>query len=129
MPYMLFAGLAVVLAVGVGAIALMGFDAHMMSGVATGAAAGLILMVFAWFTTLKGLNAGDVKHALGHVLGGFMLRLVVLTVGFVLLYVTGWANPAGFVIAFLMAVMVYLAVQILVALKRHQAQIGEIKTA
>lgn len=126
---MLFAGLAVILALGVGVIALMGVDAHMLSGVATGAAAGLVLMAFGWFTTLKGINSGEYKHALGHVLGGFMLRLVVLTAGFLLLALTGWANPAGFAIAFLMAVMAYLAVQIMVALKRYEGQLAEVKTA
>lgn len=117
LPYMLFAGLVVMLALGVGVIAMLGVDGAMIGGVAAGAAAGLGLMAFGWFTTLKGIRAGEKKHALGHVLGGFMLRLVVLTAGFFLLAFTGWADPAGFAVAFLMAVMVYLAVQIMVALR------------
>jgi hypothetical protein len=129
LPYALVAGLVVMLAICVGAIALMGVDAHMLNGVVTGAAAGLILMVFAWFTTLKGINSGDTKHALGHVLGGFMLRLVALTAGIFLLHLTGWANAAGFALAFLMTVMVYLAAQIMVALKRIDTSPGKVKTA
>lgn len=120
LPYMVFAGLVMVLAVGGGAIALMGVDASMLRGAGAGLTAGLCLMTFSWFTTLKGIKAGEKKNAIGHVLGGFMLRLVVLTAGFFLLAFTGWGNAAGFAIAFLMAVMTYLALQILVAARQMQ---------
>lgn len=112
---MVLAGLVVVLAVGCAAIALMGIDVSMMRGAGSGAMAGICLMVFSWFTTLKGIKSGEKKNAIGHVLGGFMLRLVVLATGFFLLALTGWGHAGGFAIAFLMAVMTYLALQILVA--------------
>ena len=121
LPYMVLAGLVVVLAVGCGAIALMGTDAFMARGAGAGAAAGLSLMAFSWFTTLKGIKARDKTNALGHILGGFMLRLVVLSAGFFLLAFTGWGHAGGFAIAFLMAVMTYLALQILVAARNMQS--------
>lgn len=120
LPYMILAGLVVVLAVGCAAIALMGVDASMIRGAGAGVAAGLSLMVFSWFTTLKGIKASEKKNVIGHVLGGFMLRLVVLTAGFFLLALTGWGHAGGFAIAFLMAVMTYLALQILVAARNMQ---------
>ncbi|MCA8919180.1 MAG: hypothetical protein KDB32_08880 [Planctomycetes bacterium] len=117
LPYIVLSGLAIVLTIGVGAIALMGVDVSMMRGVGAGVTAGLSLMVFSWFTTLKGLRAGERKNTLGHVLGGFGLRFVVLVGGFGLLAITRWGNPAGFAVAFLMAVMTYLALQILIVMR------------
>jgi hypothetical protein len=117
LPYMLAAALALMIALGFGLLSLVGFDAFMWRGVGAGVTAGLCLMVFSWFTTLKSLKAGSRGNALGHALGGFMLRLVVLVAGFGLMAYTGWGNAVGFSIAFLLTVMAYLALQITVASK------------
>lgn len=115
LPYMLVAGLAVMIALGFGLLSMVGFDALMWRGVGAGVTAGLCLMVFSWFTTLKSIKAGNRGNALGHALGGFFLRLIVLVAGFALMAYTAWGNAVGFAIAFLLTVMAYLALQITVA--------------
>jgi hypothetical protein len=119
---MLIAGLALVLLLAIALLAHLGVDARMWRGISTGAAAGLVLFSFSWFTTLKGLKSRGRKDALGHLLGGFLARLVVLAGGLLVLGITGWGNPVGFAIAFLMVLLLYLALQVMVALKDMQTE-------
>lgn len=102
-----------VLAVTGGAVALLGLDAFMLRGLAAGAVLGLGMMVFAAFTTRRAMRETGKAAMLGHVYGGFGLRVVVLVTGFLALALTGWGNPAGFALAFLAGVMVSLGLNVL----------------
>jgi hypothetical protein len=126
---MLFAGLTLIALCAILLISYMGVDAQMWRGISAGAAAGLALMSLGWFTTLKGLKAKDTTSAMGHMLGGFFLRLVILVSGLLALALTGWGDPAGFAIAFMMTVLVYLAMQILLALKDYSAAALDVESA
>lgn len=100
---------------GIGLIAVLGVDSNMLAGVGIGAVLGLAMMLLGWLTTLRSLRSGGKGSALGHALGGLLLRLVTLTGGFLLVAVTGIGNPAGFAIAFMLAVLAYLALQVVFA--------------
>ncbi|MBX3474141.1 MAG: hypothetical protein KF754_07140 [Planctomycetes bacterium] len=119
LPYLVLSVLCVAALCGGGMIALMGVDGPMLVGVGIGAGLGLGMMLLGWFTTLKSLRGGK-PAALGHALGGFFLRLVVLTCGFFAVALTGAGNPAGFAIAFMLAVMAYLALQVVLAARTIQ---------
>jgi hypothetical protein len=124
-PYIVISGLVAVLLLGVLLLTYLGVDAGMWRGISTGAAAGLVLFTFSWYTTLKGLKSKGRKDALGHMLGGFLVRLVVLTGGILTLALTGWGNPVGFALAFLMVLLVYLGLQVMIAVKNHAADLAK----
>lgn len=115
LPYIVLTILLLALMCGIGLIAVLGVDSNMLAGVGIGAVLGLAMMLLGWLTTLRSLRSGGKGSALGHALGGLLLRLVTLTGGFLLVAVTGIGNPAGFAIAFMLAVLAYLALQVVFA--------------
>ena len=122
-PYMIAAGLVLLLGVSVFLLSSIESEpAHMWIGVGTGAIMGVMLMAIGWFTTLKGVNATTKKNAISHMVGGFFLRFVILVVGIFALAFTGWGHPAGFALAFLLAVMSYLGIRTLKVLKDLQVK-------
>lgn len=97
-----------VLAVTAGAVALIGLDEFMLRGLAVGGVLGLAMLAFASFSTRKAMGEVSKAAMLGHMYGGFGLRLVVLVTGFFALAFSGWGNPAGFALAFLAGVVISL---------------------
>ena len=80
-------------------------------GMGAGAGLGLGLMAFGLINLRRALRETDKSAALGHAMGGFLLRLVTLASGAGVLFFTGWGNPAGFAVSFLVTVMLYLGAQ------------------
>jgi hypothetical protein len=93
-------------------LALSGFEPGVVAGGVIGFVAALLLLIFNEFTTRRALKERARNAALGHVVGGFALRLVVLAVGFFTLALTGLANPASFALSFLAGVMLILGWQV-----------------
>lgn len=94
-------------------------------GMGAGIGLGLMLMIFGLVTLRRSLRETDKSAALGHAMGGFMLRLVTLACGAGVLLYTGWGNPAGFAISFLVTVMLYLGLQVWLvqnSLRRHEVK-------
>lgn len=111
-PYAIAGLLVVALAAAGALVALLGVDSSMILGLAGGALLGGGLAAFGVWSLKRSLAQPARKLALGHVYGGFMLRLVVLCAGFFTLVATGWANPAGFAVAFMLTVLVNLGLQV-----------------
>jgi len=101
-----------VIAVTVGVVALLGVDELMLRGLAVGGALGLATLAFAAFSTRKAMGEVSKAAMLGHIYGGFSLRVVVLVIGFFALAFTGWGNPAGFALAFLAGVVISLGMNV-----------------
>jgi hypothetical protein len=116
-PYALAAVAVVVFAALFGLVALTGFDAHFTIGAVLGMGASLGLMAFNEATTRLALKEQSKTAAMGHILGGFFLRIVVLATGFMALALTEFASPAAFALAFLGGVLLMLGVQVLRALR------------
>ncbi|MCC6572552.1 MAG: hypothetical protein IT462_02060 [Planctomycetes bacterium] len=112
-PYALGALAVVALAVAVLTGAYFQWDPKILVGMGAGTFLGLLLMGFGLLNLRKALKETNKEAALGHAMGGFMLRLVTLVCGTGVLIYTGWGNPAGFVISFFVTVLVYLGVQTL----------------
>lgn len=107
------AGFAVlVLGALVALLAFSGFDLGMVAGAGIGLGVAMVLLVFNEVTTRLALREQRKGAALGHIYGGFLLRLVLLVVGFFALATTGAANPAAFALAFLAGVMLMLGWQV-----------------
>lgn len=121
-PYALAAFSVLVLGALAGALALLGADRGMIAGAGAGIGLALLLLVFNEITTRLALREKRKFAALGHIYGGFFLRLVVLVVGFSLLWVTGAGNPVGFAVAFLAGVVLMLAWQVYRATQRLGAR-------
>ncbi len=111
LPYAIFGFLVVVLCTLLVGVSLFGFDAAMLVGLIAGGLIGLGLMAFSAISLKKALARTDRKLALGHSLGGFGLRMVILVSGVSLLALTGWGDPVGFVLAFMVTVVLWLGVQ------------------
>jgi len=92
--------------------AQFGWSADLLVGIAAGAGLGLVLMILGLISLRSGLKSESKTAALGHVFGGFGLRMLVLVAGVGALVYTKWANPAGFALAFLAMVMLYLGLQV-----------------
>ncbi len=97
----------------IGVMAVAGFEPGLLAGAGIGIGAAFLLMAFNTWTTRRALREQQRKSAIGHVVGGFALRLVVLAVGFFLLVFTGVASPVTFALAFLAGVMLMLGWQVL----------------
>ena len=119
-PYAMGAFAVVVLAALLGLAALTGFDYGFTLGTALGFGASMLLMAFNELTSRLALKEQGKKLALGHILGGFFLRMVVLAGGFLLLAFTGFANPSAFALAFLGGVLVMLGFQVFRTLRGIQ---------
>lgn len=82
-------------------------------GAAIGAGLGLVNLVVGYVLTRRTLRQG-MKSAMNTLLGGFVVRLVVV-VGLMLLFrQTGSVDPAAFALTFLVFFFVYLGVEMLV---------------
>lgn len=93
-------------------LALADFDGGLMTGAGIGLGAAVLLMLFNGFTTRLALREGRRSAAQGHVLGGFLLRIVILTAGFFGLAFSGAASPVTFALAFLAGVLLMLGWQV-----------------
>ncbi|NUO17402.1 MAG: hypothetical protein HUU03_13270 [Planctomycetaceae bacterium] len=94
------------------AIKLMGWSAEMGVGIASGLGLGFVLLVLGYFGTRRALREKDMKAAMSHALGGFFFRLVTLVAGVFALVYTGWANPLGFALSYLVMVFAFLALEV-----------------
>ncbi|MBK9975944.1 MAG: hypothetical protein IPP14_14320 [Planctomycetes bacterium] len=102
-----------VIAVAMAAVMLIGLDTDMAIGLGAGVAVSVPMMLFSAMTAGRALRENDKSAMLGHLMGGFGLRLVVLVIGFGAIGLTGWGNPAGFAIAFLVGVVLMLGLNVL----------------
>lgn len=120
MTWQLYAVVALVIlalaAVG-GVVALLGLDGPMIAGLATGFGLALPLMIFGHYNTKRAMRSDSQSAMMGHIYGGFGLRLVVLVVGFFALSFSGLGSPAGFAVAFMAGVVVSLGWQMLTFVK------------
>lgn len=120
--YMVIAGLVLLAGASAAMLSLINTSPeHMWNGIAVGGGMGIVLMAINWFTTRKGVNSATKKDAIGHMVGGFFLRLLILVVGILALASTGWGHPAGFALAFLLAVMCYLGLRTIKVMKELPA--------
>jgi hypothetical protein len=120
-PYAMVILAVLVLGALLSALALAGFDSGAIVGAGIGLGAALLLMAFNVWNTRRALREQQRKAAMGHVIGGFALRLVVLAVGFFALAFSGVASPVTFALAFLGGVMLMLGWQV-VAVSRDVAR-------
>lgn len=94
------------------AIKLVGWSPEMGVGIASGLGLGFLLLVLGYFGTRRALREKDMKAAMTHALGGFFFRLVLLVAGVLALVYTGWANPVGFALSYLVMVFAFLALEV-----------------
>lgn len=111
-PYAITAFVLLVLAGAAGLLNLTGVDFKMFVGLATGGGIGVLVAVVGIYSMFRGLAEKSKKLALGHMFGGFFLRLVVVVVGVLGLAFTGWGNPVGFAIAFMVTLALYMGLQL-----------------
>ncbi|MCA8910197.1 MAG: hypothetical protein KDB82_00710 [Planctomycetes bacterium] len=120
MTWQLYAVVALVVlalaAVG-GVVAVLGLDGHMVAGLAAGIGLALPLMIFGHFNMKRAMRSDSQSAMMGHIYGGFGLRLVLLVVGFFALAFSGLASPAGFAVAFMAGVVLSLGWQMLAFVK------------
>ncbi|MBX3461076.1 MAG: hypothetical protein KF696_14110 [Planctomycetes bacterium] len=93
-------------------LAVAEFDRGMVYGAGIGFGVALLLMLFNEFTTRAAFRDPRKAAALGHVLGGFLLRMVALAVGFFVLAFTGAGSPVMFALAFFAGVLLSLGLQV-----------------
>ncbi len=118
LPYMIVSGLVLLGGASAAMLSLINTPPdHLWKGIAVGGGMGVVLMAIGWYTTLKGVNSATKKDAIGHMVGGFFLRFLILVVGIFALAFTGWGHPAGFALAFLLAVMCYLGLRTIKVMK------------
>ncbi len=89
-----------------------GWDEKVLIGAGLGGGLGLGLMGLSLFGMLRALKEETKSQALGHVFGGFLLRLVILVVGVLTCVKTGYANPASFGLSFVAAVLLFLGLEV-----------------
>ena len=89
-----------------------GWDEKVLIGAGLGGGLGLGLVGMSLFGMLRALKEESKSQALGHVFGGFLLRLVILVVGVLTCVKTGYANPASFGLSFVAAVLLFLGLEI-----------------
>jgi hypothetical protein len=90
----------------------VGFDAQMWLGIGAGGALGALTMGLSLLSLRKALKQLEKAAALGQVLGGFFLRMVLVVAGTLVFAWTGWASPIGFALSFLMTVFLYLSIEV-----------------
>ncbi len=102
-----FVGLLVV-----ASIAFVELDSEGVLGAVIGAGLGLVNLMVGYVLTRRTLRQG-MKSAMNTLLGGFIVRLLVV-VGLMLLFRrTGSVDPAAFALTFLVFFFVYLGVEML----------------
>lgn len=111
-PYAMAAFALVVTGAVVALLAAAEFDRGMVYGAGIGFGVAMLLMLFNEFTTRAAFRDPRKAAALGHVLGGFLLRMVALAVGFLLLAFTGMGSPVMFALAFFAGVLLSLGLQV-----------------
>jgi hypothetical protein len=95
-------------------VALIGLDGQMAIGLGAGLFAGLGLTLLGGRGLRRALGHTKKSVLVMHMYGGFLLRMVLLVVGFFALASSGVANPIGFAVAFLAGTVVALFRQVLV---------------
>lgn len=93
-------------------VKLLGWSPEMATGIAGGGGLGALLLALGYFGTRRALRDKELKAAMGHALGGFFFRLVALVAGVFALVYTGWANPVGFALSYLVTVFAWLALEV-----------------
>lgn len=111
-PYALAALAVLVIGTLVFTAQLVGWSEKMLLGCALGGGMGLGLMLLSLAGLKRALKEESKSAALGHVFGGFLLRLVILTVGVFALFQTGLASPIGFALSFVAAVILFLGLEV-----------------
>ena len=111
-PYALAALAVLVIGTLVLAAQILGWDQKMSLGCVLGGGVGLMLMLLSLAGMKRALKEESKSAALGHVFGGFLLRLVILVVGVFTLVQTGYANPISFALTFVAAVLLFLGLQV-----------------
>lgn len=119
-PYIMLAFAVIAVALLFGLLALVDFQREFTLGACIGLAASIGLLIFGEVTTRRALATKQKSAGLGHVIGGFALRIVVLVVGFAVLTFTGFANPGTFALAFLAGVLLMLGWHVMRAVKQMQ---------
>ncbi|MCA8917137.1 MAG: hypothetical protein KDB90_17235 [Planctomycetes bacterium] len=116
MTWQLYAVTALILIVlaTVGAVVwMLGLDGQMAVGLGAGFGLSIPLMVFSHFNMKRAMRSKSQTATLGHIYGGFGLRLVILLIGFFALAFTGFGSPAGFAVAFMAGVLMSLGWQMM----------------
>lgn len=93
-------------------VKLLGWSPEMATGIAGGGGLGALLLGLGYFGTRRALRDKELKAAMSHALGGFFFRLVALVAGVFALVYTGWANPVGFALSYLVTVFAWLALEV-----------------
>jgi hypothetical protein len=93
-------------------VAWLGLDREMAIGVGVGLLAGIGLTLLGGRGLSRALGHSKKSALILHMYGGFLLRLVLLVVGFSALYVSGAGNPVGFAVAFLAGTVTALFMQV-----------------
>jgi hypothetical protein len=105
-------------------IAWLGLDQQMAAGLAAGLIAGVGLTLLGGRGLGRALRHERKNALIVQLYGGFFLRMVLLVVGFGVLYVTGAANPVGFAVAFLVGAVLALFHQVIVYTNSRPAAAG-----
>jgi hypothetical protein len=96
----------------VAALAFVELDGEAVRGALIGAGLGLVNLAVGYVLTRRTLRQG-MKSAMTTLLGGFVVRLLVV-VGLMLLFRrTGSVDPAAFALTFLVFFFVYLGVEMI----------------
>jgi hypothetical protein len=95
-------------------VAFMGLDSQMAVGVGAGLVAGIGLTLLSSRGLTRALKHKTKGTLIVHMYGSFLLRLVLLVVGFFALAASGVANPVGFAVAFLAGTVLALFRQVMV---------------
>lgn len=123
----MIAGFVAVL-VGVSA-SIVNLNANGLRGVGAGAALGLVNLVVGSLVTRRSLRHG-MKSAVGTLVGGFFVRLVVLVILFVAFERSDTVNPAAFALTFMIFFFVYLGVELFMverSTNRNERSAGELE--
>ncbi|MBO0729066.1 MAG: hypothetical protein J2P57_07380 [Acidimicrobiaceae bacterium] len=105
----MIAGFVAVL-VGVSA-SIVNLNGNGLRGVGAGAVLGLVNLAVGSLVTRRSLRHG-MKSAVGTLVGGFFVRLVVLVILFVAFERSDTVNPAAFALTFMIFFFVYLGVEL-----------------
>ncbi|MCB9894836.1 MAG: hypothetical protein H6839_10325 [Planctomycetes bacterium] len=103
----------IVLATVAAVVWMLGLDGQMAVGLGAGIALSVPMMLFSHMNMKRAMRSETRAATMGHIYGGFGLRLVVLVLGFFALAFTGLGSPAGFAVAFMAGVVLSLGWQMM----------------